>query len=153
MELELFANKNYIVYSLSNEYYSPATLITSDTKNEVQLSYFKINELKSNKIKQPLVSVSYQSTISTDLEATSFYEINSIVDFLNLNQNCNIEIVCNVDIEDLEEAYYLSVERAKLLKEYFISIGIKKDRIITSGYANINYSTQENVYPVELIFR
>lgn len=153
MELELFANKNYIVYSLSNEYYSPATLITSDTKNEVQLSYFKINELKSNKIKQPLVSVSYQNTISTDLEATSFYEINSIVDFLNLNQNCNIEIVCNVDIEDLEEAYYLSVERAKLLKEYFISIGIKKDRIITSGYANINYSTQENVYPVELIFR
>ena len=65
-------------------------------------------------------------------------------DFLNTNPNVNIEIISNVNLPSLEESYYISLNRSNSIKKYLVEKGIDKNRIISSGFGNVNYNKENN---------
>ena len=113
--------------------------------------YHNIDLLKANKTTLPLVLVDYLGKNSVMLVDKSYYELNNIADFMKNNPNYTVEIIINVDIDDVEKAYNLSQSRSHAIKNYLVSIGVDKDRVIASGFANTAYlSESDTVYQTEI---
>ena len=141
----------YIINSLLNGYYSPICVLNEGSLDNVEMMYYDLDALKNDKTTLPLVLVDYLGKNSVVLADKSYYELNNIADFMKNNLNYKVEIISNVDIEDVEKAYNLSQARSRTIKDYLVSIGVDKDRIIASGFANIAYlSKSDTVYQTEI---
>ena len=151
VEMRLFTGKTYIINSLLHGYYSPICVLNAGLLDNVEMIYHDIDELKNNKTTLPLVLVDYLGKNSVTLADKSYYELNNIADFMKNNPNYMVEIISNVDIDDVEKAYNLSQSRSCAIKDYIVSIGVDKDRIIASGFANTAYlSESDTVYQTEI---
>ena len=144
VSLRLFSGKTYIVHSLLQGYYSPICILNADSPEKVEVIYHGIDELKISKVKLPLVLVKYMGEQSDVLTDNSYYELNNIADFMKENPDCMVEIINNVDIDDVEQAFNLSQSRSFAIKKYLVSIGVDKDRIIASGFGNTDYQIEGN---------
>lgn len=151
VEMRLFTGKTYIINSLLNGYYSPICVLNEGSLDNVEMMYYDLDALKNDKTTLPLVLVDYLGKNSVVLADKSYYELNNIADFMKNNLNYKVEIISNVDIDDVEKAYNLSQARSRTIKDYLVSIGVDKDRIIASGFANIAYlSKSDTVYQTEI---
>ena len=151
VEMRLFTGKTYIINSLLHGYYSPICVLNEYSLDNVEMVYHNIDVLKTNKTTLPLVLVDYLGKNSVMLVDKSYYELNNIADFMKNNPNYTVEIISNVDIDDVEKAYNLSQSRSHAIKNYLVSIGVDKDRVIASGFANTAYlSESDTVYQTEI---
>ena len=151
VEMRLFTGKTYIINSLLHGYYSPICVLNEYSLDNVEMVYHNIDVLKTNKTTLPLVLVDYLGKNSVMLVDKSYYELNNIADFMKNNPNYTVEIISNVDIDDVEKAYNLSQSRSHAIKNYLVSIGVDKDRVIASGFANTAYlSKSDTVYQTEI---
>ncbi|MBO7200737.1 MAG: PD40 domain-containing protein [Bacteroidales bacterium] len=151
VEMRLFTGKTYIINSLLHGYYSPICVLNEYSLDNVEMVYHNIDVLKTNKTTLPLVLVDYLGKNSVMLVDKSYYELNNIADFMKNNPNYTVEIISNVDIDDVEKAYNLSQSRSHAIKNYLVSIGVDKDRVIASGFANTAYlSESDTIYQTEI---
>ena len=96
--------------------------------------------------------IGYLSEKTDAMDDNANLHLDYLSAFLNTNANVKIEIISNVNLPSLEEAYQISLNRSEAIKKYLVESGIDKDRIIASGFGNINYNKGKEVHSTEIRF-
>ena len=149
--VDVFKNKRYVVFSYLEGYFLTTAFISETSSQQIEIDCYKIEDLKLSKQKLPLY-ISYLDKKTERMDDNAYLHLNYLLKFLENNPNQVIEIISNVDLPSMEEAYYVSVNRADAIKNYLIDNGIDKKRIISSGYGNVNYGKDREVNSIEIRF-
>jgi len=123
------SKKGYIFLSENINTNDSANLKTIHKEFEL-LPFVKGSQLVMNNI--------YFDFNKSDLLASSYIELNKLVELLNQNPNTNIEIVGHTDnIGDVEYNKSLSLKRAQSVGKYLIDNGISTQRLKYKGLGSV----------------
>lgn len=150
-KIEVFKNKKYVVFSQLKEHFLSTCFIDEFSPNQIEIECYKISDLQTNNTTLPL-HIGYLSEKTDIMDDNANLYLDYLFDFLNTNPNVNIEIISNVNLPSLEESYYISLNRSNSIKKYLVEKGIDKNRIISSGFGNVNYNKENNTHTTEIRF-
>ena len=140
-----------MVFSQLKEHFLSTCFIDEFSLNQIEIECYKISDLQTNNTTLPL-HIGYLSEKTDIMDDNANLYLDYLFDFLNTNPNVNIEIISNVNLPSLEESYYISLNRSNSIKKYLVEKGIDKNRIISSGFGNVNYNKENNTHSTEIRF-
>jgi hypothetical protein len=149
--IEVFKNKKYVIFSQLEGYFLSTCFIDELSPEQIEIECYNISDLQNNKTTMPL-HIGYLSEKTDAMDDNANLHLDYLSAFLNSNANVKIEIISNVNLPSLEEAYQISLNRSEAIKKYLVESGIDKDRIIASGFGNINYNKGKEVHSTEIRF-
>ena len=149
--IEVFKNKKYVMFSQLEGYFLSTCFIDELSPEQIEIECYNISDLQNNKTTMPL-HIGYLSEKTDAMDDNANLHLDYLSAFLNTNANVKIEIISNVNLPSLEEAYQISLNRSEAIKKYLVESGIDKDRIIASGFGNINYNKGKEVHSTEIRF-
>lgn len=134
-EIYLLKNRSYILQvratgfdAISEEFMVEPETGSAELSKEFALTPDKTNQMI---VLENLIFERGRSKIST----SSFEELDRLVDWLNERPNMTIQLEGHTDFEGNANAnLQLSQERVDAVKEYLVSKGIKKTRVLTKAF-------------------
>lgn len=149
-KFDIFAKKDYLVSCSMKGYYIPVMYLNSE-ENSVAPQAYELRSCVTNRTRIPLATIRFEE--GTDkLTPLSEAEIKQVAKQLKDKSRLKVEIISNVTGDNAKEAYELSLRRSKALKDALIDQNIDAQRIVASGYGNLNYKKNSAVKAVEVIF-
>lgn len=124
----------FYIKAQKNKFFGDAATVSTKglTESKDFMQDFFLTPIPAGDIVIPGIEYDYNSAT---LRPSSKVILDSLVDFLNLNNNISIEISSHTDSRGSDEYNMnLSNERAKSVVDYLISKGIAPERLLPQGY-------------------
>jgi OmpA-OmpF porin, OOP family len=124
----------YYFKAQKNKYFADAAVVTTKglTKSTEIIQDLYLSRIPDEDIVIPGIEYDYNKAT---LRPVSIKVLDTLVEFLNLNNNISIEIGSHTDTRGKDEYNQkLSQERAKSVVDYLISKGIAPARLVPKGY-------------------
>lgn len=150
LKFDVFPSKNYAIECKSPQTFIPI-LVFVGKETTLNIKSYPVNEAVAKKTHIPLPSIMFENNTKT-LSKPSETEISHLAKFMAENPNLKVEIICNVNVPETEQAYELSQERSSELKSRLVAAGVCPQRIVAAGFGNLNYRKNRNTSPVEIVF-
>lgn len=149
-KFDIFAQKEYIIRCSTKGYFIPLLKIGGDETN-VEPQAFEMNACLANNTRIPLPTILFDKGTAR-MQPISDFEIRHIVATLKANPNLKVEVISNVSGSNAEQAYELSLKRSEAIKKALVEQHINPNRVVASGYGNVNYKKNTSVKSVEIVF-
>lgn len=147
---DVFATKSYIIHCQSKGCFIPIMHMYGEKTTFAPHAY-EIKSAVSQKKHIPLSAIYFEEN-TAELKPISDFELQNIVNMLQENPNIKIEIINNVTGNDVKKAYELSLSRSEAIKKAIVRHNINPNRVVASGFGNVNYKKHTSVKSVEIIF-
>ena len=120
-------------------------------ETNVEPQAFEMNACLANNTRIPLPTILFDK-VTARMQPISDFEIRHIVATLKANPNLKVEVISNVSGSNAEQAYELSLKRSEAIKKALVEQRINPNRVVASGYGNVNYKKNTSVKSVEIVF-
>ena len=134
--MDMHRDKKYAVFSDAAGYFVPAVVIGPNSKPR-QMSGYTYPVLVSMGKAVPLPAIEFEPSTAT-LTPVALLQVEQLIQFMRKTLSAVAEIVVDVEGLDDEQAYSMSLERGRAIKDRLTSMGIDAKRITVSAYGNTN---------------
>lgn len=137
VNLNIHKDKRYAVLAEAGDYFVPAVVVSGRSKNDLRLKGYKFEVAVALDKPLTLEAIEFDPG-SADLRPVTQMQLQQLAHFLQQNPDGVAELGIDVAGSSNEQAYNLSLERGRALRDYLVELDIDPQHVIVSAYGNVN---------------